>query len=73
MKRKDLGKEAKAWKDFKFITFNSVMIAFGLGALTVIFIKDAIPIMLLILVGPICYAFAMRFFPKSFLKDNIKP
>jgi len=73
MKRKDLSKEARAWEDFKFISFNSMMIAFGLGALTIIFIRDFIPIMLTILVGPICFFIAWHFLSKKFLKENIIP
>lgn len=73
MKRKELSKEARAWEDFKFITFNSAMIAFGLGMLTIIFIRDCIPFVLSILVAPLCFFIAWYLFPKKFLKENIKP
>ena len=73
MKRKDMSIEQRAWEDYKFITFNSGMIAFGLGAVTIIFLKEsfAYPI-LLILVHPVIFFFAFRFFPKRFLKERIK-
>lgn len=74
MKRKDLSIEQRAWEDFKFITFNSIMIAFGLGAFLVLTLsKDRIYLMLLVLVAPLCYFFAWRYFPKRFLRNEIKP
>jgi len=73
MKRKDLTPEQRAWEDYKFITFNSGMIAFGLGAVTIIFIKETFfyP-MLLVLVHPIIFFFAFKYLPKKFLKKEIK-
>jgi len=73
MKRKDLSREARAWEDFKCITFISTMFAFGCGALVAIFVRAFIPIMLLVLVGPICFFIAWHFFAKEFLKENITP
>ena len=74
MKRKDLSKEARAWEDFKVIIFNSGMVAFGLGALTTIYIKDFSAFVLLsVLVHPISFFVAWRLFSKEFLKENIKP
>jgi len=73
MKRKDLSEEQRAWEDFKFVTFNSAMIAFGLGAIVILFVRDFLPSMLLILFAPISYFFAWRYFPKRFLKNEIKP
>ena len=50
------------------------MIAFGLGAVVVLTIKEnfACP-MLLILVMPVGFFFAWKYLPKKFLKKEIKP
>ena len=73
MKRKDMSIEQRAWEDYKFITFNSGMIAFGLGAVTIIFLKESFAYpLLLILVHPIMFFFAFKYLPKKFLKEGVK-
>ena len=66
-------KEQGAWEAFKFITFTGAMVAFGCGGLTIIFIREFVPIMLLILIAPISFAIAWKVFAKEFLKDGVKP
>ena len=74
MKRKDMSKGERAWQVFKFVVFNSSMMAFGLGALTILTLsKNFVYPILLILVAPICFFIAWKLFPKKFLKENIKP
>lgn len=71
--KKKMSMEQRAWNHFKGITFVASLISFGCGALTILFIRDNTPIMLLILVAPISYAIALRVFAKDFLKEGIKP
>ena len=71
--KKKMSMEQRAWNNFKAITFIASIVSFGCGGLTILFIRDNIPIMLLILVAPISYAIALRVFAKDFLKEGIKP
>ena len=72
MKEK-MSMEQKAWEHFKGITFVASIISFGCGALTILFIRENVTIMLLILVAPISFFVAWKVFAKEFLKEGIKP
>lgn len=72
VKRKDVSIEQRAWEDFKFITFNMNIIAFGFGALTIIFLKESFAYLLLLFVAPICYFIAWKYLSKKFLKNEVK-
>ena len=66
-------KEQRTWEHFKGITFVASLISFGCGELTILFIREYVAIMLLIIVAPISFFIAWKVFAKDFLKEGIKP
>lgn len=71
--KKKISKEQRAWDSFKALTFNAAMVSFGCGGLAILFVRDFYPALLLILIAPISYFFAWKYFTKEFLKEGIKP